>query len=130
MYRLQKFALLKSCKHLSLLFLKYFFLLYINVNWILSTKRKASKKAPEKYQDLSEEEKNKKRQYCLNDIQNLPEHEKQRLFANRKKCSKMWKIKTSLLFYSYMIFLNEYIKLFLHNFEKVFIECARSVHEI
>ena len=40
-----------------------------NVNWILAERhRKASKEAPEKYQNLSEEEKSKKWKMVVNDI--------------------------------------------------------------
>ena len=50
--------------------IKHFLYIYIyfiykkNVTWILSkNERKASKKASERYQNLSEEEKNKKQKY-------------------------------------------------------------------
>ena len=42
-------------------------------------KRKASKKTRERYQNLSEENENKKHQYACERYRNLPEDEKQRL---------------------------------------------------
>ena len=39
----------------------------------------------ESYQNLSEEEENKKQQYCHEQYKNLPEVEKQRLINYRKK---------------------------------------------
>ena len=55
--------------------------------------KKTTKKACEKYQNLSKEEKEKKRQYCrlLTDIKNVSEDEKQRQVGHRKKIYKMRK---------------------------------------
>ena len=53
------------------------------------------KKARERCQDLSEEEKNKKRQYGRERYKNLPKDEKQRLVEYRKKHYQLWKNKTA-----------------------------------
>ena len=46
--------------------------------------RKTTKKAGKKYQNLSKEKKEKKRQYVLDHYKNLSEHEKQKLVEYRK----------------------------------------------
>ena len=76
--------IIKACKaykkNVKIIFYK-FFSIYKNVNRILSKKqRKAFKKAREKYQNLSEEEKDKKLQYAREQYRNLFEEEKE------KKC--------------------------------------------
>ena len=60
-------------------FLINFFPIYKNINWILWEKqRKVSKKTWERYQNLSEEEKNKKHQYSHEWYRNRPEDKKQK----------------------------------------------------
>ena len=51
-------------------------------------------KTRETYRNLSEEERNKKRQYGRKRYRNLPEDEKERLVEYRKNYSKIQKIKT------------------------------------
>ena len=48
-------------------------------------KERPQKKAHERYQSLSKEEKENKRQYRCERYKNLPEDEKQMLFEYRKK---------------------------------------------
>ena len=60
---------------------------------IIKKPRKVSKKAREWYQNLFEEEKNKKRNYGRKGYKNPPEHEKQRLIKYRKNIIKYGKIK-------------------------------------
>ena len=52
------------------------------------------------YQNLSEEDKNKKRQYVCERYRNIPQDEKQKLVEYRKNFSKMQKlIRTSWFFH-------------------------------
>ena len=83
------------------------------------------KKAHERYQDLSEEEKVKKRQYGCAWYQNLPEDEIQRLAEYRKSIIKYGKIEQFyneewLIFFGYLpyarLFSDKYIKLFFRDF--------------
>ena len=53
------------------------------------------KNSCERYQDLPEEEKNKKRQHDWKRYKNLLEDEKQRLVEYRKKYYKVWKNKNA-----------------------------------
>ena len=64
-------------KKLKIFYYKFFFPIYKNVNRILS-KNKAFKKAHERYQNLSEREKYKKRQCAWEQHKNLSEEEKEK----------------------------------------------------
>ena len=66
----------KVHKKTDKIFFHNFFYIYKNVNWLLSKKqRKLSKKAPERYQNLYEEEKDKKWQYARERYRNLSKEE-------------------------------------------------------
>ena len=69
-----------------LIFSYNFFPIYKNTR---NTKKGFNKKAHERYQDLSEEQKNKKQKYSRKQYKNLSEDEKQRLVEYRKNCIKM-----------------------------------------
>ena len=59
------------------------------------------KKARERNQSLSKEEKEKKQQYGLERYKNLPGHKKQKLVEYRKECYKM---KKNVLLWLYKTF--------------------------
>ena len=61
------------------------------LNIIKITEKGYRKKARERYQDLSEEEKNKTQQYVHERYKNLSENKKQKLVEYRKKHCKKWK---------------------------------------
>ena len=61
----------------------------------LSAKRKTTKKACERYQNLSKEEKEKEQQYGRERSKNLSKDEKQKLAEYRKKYFRIRKIALS-----------------------------------
>ena len=94
LHRLQKYTLHKSPEYILLLFFKNIIFIYNNVNWILFKKSKQriiSKKAPERYEGFSEEEKYQKCKYARERDRNLPEDVKQRFTEYRKNYSRMEK---------------------------------------
>ena len=64
-----------------------FFPIYKNVNWILQNKEKFQKREYERYQNLSEEKKNKKRQYARERYRNFSKEEKNK---KREYCGKRY----------------------------------------
>ena len=67
------------------------------LNIIKKTKKCYKKNTLERYENLSNEEKEKKRQYCCERYNNLPEYERQKLVEYRKKNYRMRKA----LYYNY-----------------------------
>ena len=49
---------------------------YLSAKYYQEKKRKTTKNTPERYQNLSKEEKEEKQQYCLERYKNLSENEK------------------------------------------------------
>ena len=62
-------------------------------------KQRLRKNTPEKSQNLSEKDKNKKQKYVLEPFRKLPEDEKQKLIEYSKRYSKIQKINTGQVFY-------------------------------
>ena len=65
-----------------------------SVKYYQNNRERLQKKARERYQDLSEEEKNKTQQYVHERYKNLSENKKQRLVEYRKKHYEKWKNNT------------------------------------
>ena len=113
----------------------------MSAEYYQKNKERLQKKARERYQDLSVEGKNKKRQYACerhsnlseeeknNKCQyghkrykNLPEDEKQSLVGYRKNYSKMYKIKNNLGPKKDFFCLTKYMTL--KKYFEFFIDCA------